>query len=127
MNNDEKMALKILELNPEIIADLDEELLDKMFEFEGQSIDELKTWSYKIVLGLIQKLEDTIKTRDTMIEQILDLIFQYGQIGGEHHKMWIIDQIVRILTVDKYDDWVKNYSYDTKTGDTYTWNIGIAP
>ena len=57
MNEEEKKAIKVLKINPEIIADLDEELLYKMFEFEGQSIKELKKWAYKIVLNLITKLQ----------------------------------------------------------------------
>ena len=41
--------------------------------------------------------------------------------------MWVIDQIVRILTRDKYNEWVKNYVYDEETGDVYSWDKGIAP
>ena len=68
----------------------------------------------------IQELEEESK-------RVLDLIFEYGQIDGGHHKMWVIDQIVRILTKDGYNEWVKNYVYDEETGDIYSWDKGIAP
>ena len=60
-------------------------------------------------------------------EKVLDLIFEYGQIDGAHHKMWVIDQIVKILTKDKYNTWIKNYVYDEETGDVYDWDKGIKP
>lgn len=60
-------------------------------------------------------------------EKVLDLIFEYGQIDGAHHKMWVIDQIVKILTKDKYNTWIKNYVYDKETGDVYDWDKGIKP
>lgn len=72
---------------------------------------------------------ETLKEKDKQIEKVLDLIFEYGQIDGGHHKAWVIDQIVKTLTKDKYDEdeWVKNYVYDEETGDTYSWDKGIAP
>lgn len=68
MNEEEKKAIKVLKINPEIIADLDEELLYKMFEFEGQSIKELKKWAYKIVLNLITKLQKENEEKDKQID-----------------------------------------------------------
>ena len=68
-----------------------------------------------------------IREKDKQIEKALDLIFNYGQIDGEHHKTWVIDQIVRALTGKNYDKWINNYIYDEETGDCYTWNKGIAP
>lgn len=70
MNEEEKKAIKVLKINPEIIADLDEELLYKMFEFEGQSIKELKKWAYKIVLNLITKLQKENEEKDKIIYEI---------------------------------------------------------
>ena len=78
-------------------------------------------------LGVIEKLQKENEEKDKQIKKALDLIFEYGQIDGGHHKAWVIDQIVRILIKDKYDEWVKNYIYDEETGDTYTWDKGIVP
>jgi len=55
------------------------------------------------------------------------MIHQYGGIDGNHHKQWVLDQVVRALTGAKYDDWVKEHN-DGKDGpDTYEWDVGIAP
>ena len=75
----------------------------------------------------IEKLQKENEEKYKQIKKALDLIFEYGQIDEGHHKAWVIDQIVRILIKDKYDEWVKNYIYDEETGDTYTWDKGIAP
>ena len=32
------------------------------------------------------------------IEKALDYVGQYGYIDGEHHKQWVLDQMVRALT-----------------------------
>ncbi len=32
------------------------------------------------------------------IEKALELALEYGGIDGEHHKCWVIDQMVRVLT-----------------------------
>jgi len=55
------------------------------------------------------------------VEEALWIAWQYGCIDG-HHKMWVIDQMVRALTADSYKDWVKKYD-----GREYEWQTGIAP
>lgn len=76
---------------------------------------------------------------------------QYGQIDGDHHKTWVIDQMVRALTgcpevtasaidcrgnpytytaqgeSDAYQRWVARYRDGEDGPDTYTWDCGIAP
>jgi hypothetical protein len=32
------------------------------------------------------------------------LAIRYGQIDGAHHKAWVIDQMVRVLLGDRYDE-----------------------
>lgn len=62
------------------------------------------------------------------IKEALNLAWQYGQIDGSHHKMWVIDQMVRVLCGDKeeYRKWVE--AYETPDGeDYYVWDMGIAP
>lgn len=61
------------------------------------------------------------------ISKALEIAFQYGQIDGDHHKAWVIDQIVRVLTDIEYENWVKEYEYDEEDDEYYDWNIGIAP
>lgn len=81
-------------------------------------------------LSLRNEIHQHIKEKeekDKEIEKALDIAFQYGQIDGGHHKAWVIDQMVRTLTGDKYKEWVKEYTYDEETGECYSWYKGIAP
>ena len=57
----------------------------------------------------------------------LHLIEQYGQIGGDHHRCWVLDQVVRALVADQYEDWVKGYKDGEDGPDTYDYDEGIAP
>jgi hypothetical protein len=85
------------------------------------------------------------------VERALAFAFRYSQIDGEHHKAWVIDQMVRALTgcqaseVHATDVNDKPYTYlrqganatytafvaehnDGEDGpDTYTWDEGTAP
>lgn len=60
---------------------------------------------------------------DGRISAALKLACDYGQVDGDHHKTWVIDQTVRVLTGNGYEAWVK-------AGDgpeTYEWDEGVAP
>ena len=61
------------------------------------------------------------------IKNALSYAWSYGQIDDGHHKMWVIDQMVRaLLGEEEYKEWVK--TYETPDGeDYYVWDMGIAP
>lgn len=64
-------------------------------------------------------------------EAALELIERFGGIDGAHHKQWVLDQIVRAITGDKYDEWVEEMrgEYD-EVNEMYEyceWDEGIAP
>ena len=61
------------------------------------------------------------------MEEALKIAREYGQTDGAHHKMWVIDQMVRALTGDGYEKWVKCYSKGEDGPETYEWDTGIAP
>lgn len=61
------------------------------------------------------------------INAALNIICQYGGIDGDHHKAWVIDQVVRTLTGDKYEQWVKDAKNGEEGPNTYDWDEGIAP
>jgi hypothetical protein len=61
------------------------------------------------------------------IEAALEIAHRYGTIDGGHHKMWVIDQMVRALTGDGYTNWVIEYEIGDDPDDTYEWDTGIAP
>ena len=67
--------------------------------------------------------------KEERIQRALNIAWRYAQIDGSHHKMWAIDQMVRVLCGNekKYVDWVKAYETPITEDDYYTWDIGIAP
>lgn len=70
-----------------------------------------------------------MSTKDLIISihGALEIARQYGGIGGEHHKAWVIDQIVRALTGEDYDTFVAAAKDGENGPDTYEWDEGIAP
>ena len=61
------------------------------------------------------------------IEQALELAVRYGGIDGAHHKAWVIDQMVRVLAGDGYEELVREAKSGDDGPETYDWNVGIAP
>lgn len=63
------------------------------------------------------------------IKKALKIAWSYGQIDGSHHKMWVIDQMVRALCKSEVDyrKWVEAYEEPLNDGDYYEWDTGIAP
>ena len=61
------------------------------------------------------------------IKMAVRYTWSYGQIDGDYHKMWVIDQMVRtLLGKEEYEKWVERY--ETPEGENYwKWNTGIAP
>jgi hypothetical protein len=52
---------------------------------------------------------------------------QYGQIPGDHHRGWVIDQMVHALLGDKYQEWAAAHKAGEDGPNTYEWYEGIAP
>ena len=79
----------------------------------------------------IKELEYPEISDDERINKALEIAWQYSQIGGEHHKTWSIDQMVRALCGDEetYKKWVEKYEkpLSDEPGDYYVWDEGIAP
>jgi hypothetical protein len=61
------------------------------------------------------------------VEIALDVARNFGTVDGAHHKMWVIDQMVRELTGDGYDQWVAETCNGEEGPNTYEWDTGIAP
>lgn len=61
------------------------------------------------------------------IDAALEVAFRYGGIDGGHHKMWVIDQMVRALTEDDYKAWVTRFMDGEDGPETYEWEEGICP
>ncbi len=61
------------------------------------------------------------------IQAAVKVAEEYGDIDGDFHKMWVIDQMVRALLGARYEAWVKAYKAGDDGPDTYEWDEGIAP
>ena len=63
------------------------------------------------------------------IKRALEIAWTYATIDGDHHKMWVIDQMVRALcdNEEEYRKWVDAYEAPTEDGSEYAWDTGIAP
>lgn len=57
----------------------------------------------------------------------LSVARNHGGIDGDHHKAWVIDQMVRVLVGDDYDAWVADACDGEDGPETYEWDTGIAP
>ncbi len=65
--------------------------------------------------------------RDERIQKALEVAYDYAGIDGDHHKAWVIDQMVRALAGHDYDRWVTYYRDGEEGPETFTWNCGTAP
>ncbi len=61
------------------------------------------------------------------VRDVQDLITEWAGIDGSHHKQWLIDEIIRVITGDGYDQWVSAYNNGEDGPNTYEWDKGIAP
>lgn len=61
------------------------------------------------------------------IRMALQVAREYGLIDGEHHKAWVIDQMVRALLGPEYSKWVAGTRDGEEGPFTYEWDMGIAP
>jgi hypothetical protein len=71
--------------------------------------------------------QETHMTEHERISAALDIVARYGQTDGDHHKAWVIDQVVRALTGYDYDEWIAEYKAGKDGPETYGWDVGIAP
>lgn len=51
-----------------------------------------------------------------VIDNAIQLCLDCGLVDGSRHKMYVIDQVLRILAGDKYDDLLKNIDFFWETG-----------
>lgn len=60
------------------------------------------------------------------MEEAMSLLLSYGQIDGDHHKAWVIDQVARML-LRNYGQVIAACKAGEDGPDTYGWDEGIAP
>lgn len=67
------------------------------------------------------------ETDTERVQIALELLANYGQEDGQHHQRWVIDQAVRILAGNGYEQWIADYRDGEDGPETYSWDEGIAP
>ena len=91
------------------------------------------SWDYQKQYGLIFGNDADLVRR---IQHALAIISEYGGIDGDHHKQWVLDQVVRALCEEPgeypenprcYHKWVKLHQDGDDVPHTYEWEEGIAP
>ena len=70
-----------------------------------------------------------IATSRTPTIEAINMILRYGGTDGEHHKQWVIDQVLRILVGDKkkYDEVIKRACEVEDKKNKHEWDVGISP
>lgn len=71
--------------------------------------------------------ENVPETDGDRIELAVGLVLDYGQTDGGHHKMWVLDQVVRVLLGDRYEQSITEWCAGEDGPGTYSWDVGIAP
>jgi len=94
------------------------EAIDCLNVLQGTVYDEM-TYEQKA----IQVAKEALNT----INEAVELAMRYGSIDGDHHKMWVIDQMVRVLTGPSYDDVITEHNIGEDGPNTYEWEVGIPP
>ena len=63
------------------------------------------------------------------IDAALRVAVRYGGTDGDHHKAWVIDQMVRALVGDnkRYESFVAAAKLGEDGPDTYEWDEGVPP
>lgn len=80
-------------------------------------------------IGKNQDLEEASQCLADMMEHALKVIAKYGVIDGDHHKQWVLDQVVRFLTgtEENYQKWIVAHNTGPQGQECYSWETGIAP
>jgi hypothetical protein len=94
---------------------------------EVQAAAEKLTYSRNATFAETRLVVSELIKSDEAITKAVDLAVKYGGIDGDHHKAWVIDQMVRALAGDGYAKVVAEAKAGTDGPDTYGWDEGTAP
>lgn len=62
------------------------------------------------------------------VVKMIQTAVQYGNIDGGHHKMWVINEMLRaVMGEDDLKALIDAYTAPDTDGDYYFWDEGIAP
>lgn len=78
-------------------------------------------------LSLYERIRRTGTRAASGIQEALEVAMSHAGHDGEHHKEWVIDQMVRALTGPGYEEWVVEAKAGEEGPNTYDWSEGIPP
>ena len=68
---------------------------------------------------------------DQNIKTALEFAFEYGNVEGQYHKQWVINEMIRSLlgSQEAYEAWIHDYEKALPGSDAegFEWDKGIAP
>lgn len=99
------------------------EKLELKLDGEDKETLQWLIYGYNQCAKLLNETEQDVQKYKEVIDKVINIAYEYGQIDGAHHKTWVIDQMIRELLRTEYDKFIKEYEEDGE----YTWDIGIAP
>ncbi len=67
------------------------------------------------------------ETGQIRVDAAIVLAIRYGGMDEAHHKAWVIDQMVRMLAGDRYEQIVAEACDGEDGPNTFEWNVGIPP
>lgn len=79
------------------------------------------------LMARVEELEAEEKRLRGVVEATVEVARAYGGHDGDHHRAWVVDQMVRALMGDGYAEWVKDWNAGPDGPDSYEWQTGIAP
>lgn len=75
----------------------------------------------------IRARSEVIAAMAARLDAAVAVCIRYGGIDGEHHKTWVIDQVLRVLLTDQYDRVIAESCAGEDGPNTWGHDVGVAP
>ena len=97
-------------------------------KFEREAVEKRAARKLKKAQKKRRKYIAKMKSKEKLAE-IMNLITRHNCDGG-HHKQWLLDQVVRVVQGNNYEQWRYDFEYSDGEGGyadepIYSWDEGI--
>jgi hypothetical protein len=103
-----------------------QKVIDEAAAEVGAEIDRLVTDNAEMHAAH-ESMTLEVDAAESKIKKAIDIALRHGQTDGDHHKAWVIDQVLRALTGDSYPQVIRDACAGEDGPETYSWETGIAP